>query len=532
MKRSLDYIKGNYERKELVFLFTIVLVNLLIKSIPAGLVELGNDEVYYWTYALFPDWSHFDHPPMVGIMIQLFSLNLKFSDEFFLRAGPLFLSSASLIVLYFLVKKLYPIRAAFIAVLLFLSSFYFNLISGFLVMADSPQVFFILLSLFFLIPAVTKKEPSPRDNFRMIMFGIFTGLAFLSKYHSLFLWLGAGLYILFHNRAWLKKPSLYLSMALTLVLMIPVIYWNAQNNFISFTFHGERVGFFEKINPVSFLQFNAGQIFYQNPVISVIYAVAFFAQFKNIKDGIRQEKILLLYLFIPLVVIFTFISLFRTTLPHWTGPAFICILILSSEYLDHLYDKGKKKVKSIIGASLALFCVVLIAGTLQIRLGFIRMNSGSESSTRLGKDDISLDMYGWSQLRGKLTDLLEWDRISLNDQKNIVILSDGWFPAAHLDYYIAKPLNIRLLAIGDIGRIHKYYWIDRYRGLKSSDRVFYITDSRNFGDPEKFREYFSGISARDSIAITRNNRTVKYAFIYELTGIKSGSFPASVFHDL
>jgi len=283
MKRSLDYIKGNYKRKELVFLFTIVLFNLLVKSFPAGLVELGNDEVYYWTYALFPDWSHFDHPPMVGIMIQLFSMNLKFSDEFFLRAGPLFLSSASLIVLYFLVKKLYSIRAAFIAVLLFLSSFYLNLISGFLVMADSPQVFFVLLSLFFLIPAVTKKDPSPRDNFGMIMFGIFTGLAFLSKYHSLFLWLGAGLYILFHNRAWLNKPSLYLSMALTLALMMPVIYWNAQNNFISFTFHGERVGSFEKINPVSFLQFNAGEIFYQNPVISVIYAVAFFSIFKNIQ---------------------------------------------------------------------------------------------------------------------------------------------------------------------------------------------------------------------------------------------------------
>ena len=57
---------------------SVISINLIIKSIPASMIELGNDEVYYWTYALFPDWSHFDHPPMVGITIQLFTLNLTF----------------------------------------------------------------------------------------------------------------------------------------------------------------------------------------------------------------------------------------------------------------------------------------------------------------------------------------------------------------------------------------------------------------------------------------------------------------------
>ncbi|HCT70866.1 MAG TPA: glycosyl transferase, partial [Bacteroidales bacterium] len=44
-------------------------------------------EVYYINYALYPDLSHFDHPPMVGWLIQLFSLNLLFDSELFIRLG-------------------------------------------------------------------------------------------------------------------------------------------------------------------------------------------------------------------------------------------------------------------------------------------------------------------------------------------------------------------------------------------------------------------------------------------------------------
>jgi hypothetical protein len=96
-----------FRRKDKHFLFVLVAVNLIIKVIPAGLLELGNDEVYYWTYALFPDWSHFDHPPMVGLLIQLCSVNLNLHGELFIRAGALILSSANIVLLFYLVRRLF-----------------------------------------------------------------------------------------------------------------------------------------------------------------------------------------------------------------------------------------------------------------------------------------------------------------------------------------------------------------------------------------------------------------------------------------
>ena len=63
-------------------LILLLSVSALLRGFLAFFLEFGNDEVYYWTYALYPDWSHFDHPPMVGFMMQLFSGNLFFTSEF------------------------------------------------------------------------------------------------------------------------------------------------------------------------------------------------------------------------------------------------------------------------------------------------------------------------------------------------------------------------------------------------------------------------------------------------------------------
>ncbi|MCK9271867.1 MAG: hypothetical protein M0P50_15635, partial [Bacteroidales bacterium] len=53
----------------------IILFSVLLRGLLSWWLELGNDEVYYWTYARYPALSHFDHPPMVGFFIQAFSFN-------------------------------------------------------------------------------------------------------------------------------------------------------------------------------------------------------------------------------------------------------------------------------------------------------------------------------------------------------------------------------------------------------------------------------------------------------------------------
>jgi len=510
-------------KRDSLFLFLVVAINLIIKTIPAGLLELSNDEVYYWTYALFPDWSHFDHPPMVGLLIQLFSLNLTFQSELFMRAGALILSSANIVILFYLVKRLCSRPAAYFAAVMYISSFYFNIVCGLFILPDVPLMFFTLLALNYLLPAITLRNPARKDHFNIVIFGLFAGLAFLSKYQSLFLWFGVGLYILFRNRMWLKKPSLYISLLVTLILSIPVVYWNFKNDFISFTFQGNRIGLFQNpVNFTSFTLFNLGQFFYQNPVLSVIYAITLYKIFRRKKHEITEINFLLLFLGIPLVLVFIFLSLFRNTLPHWTGPAFICLMILSSEYLADIYNKRRKSIIRTLSAAIVMYLFILGLGTLQINTGIIELKADPES-VYPGENDITLDMYGWKQAREKFTKFLTKEGISEEDHRKLAIVNNKWFPAAHLDYYIAHPLNIKLIALGNIERIHKYYWINKTRKLNDTDRVFYVTDSRNYHGPEEFASCFTKIIPKDTLIIERNHKAVKYIYIYDMVDFKCNS---------
>lgn len=504
-------ILSSPHEKRLIFL--IVFINLLIKLVPAAILELGNDEVYYWTYALFPDWSHFDHPPMVGLTIQLFTLNLTFVSSFALRLGSLVLSSINIIILYTLVKKLFSQRAAVISTLLFTSSFYFNIISGLFILPDTPQVFFILLALLYGIPSLINETPDRRDESNLLLFGFFTGLAFLSKYHSLFLWFGFGLFIVFHNRKWLKKPSLYLSFIITLILMIPVLYWNLKNDFISFTFQGSRVSLLDSsFNIKSFLQFIFGQVLYQNPVVSAVFIFALTAAFKSNRND--KKNLVLIYLAAPLIIVFTFFSLFRSALPHWSGPAFISLIILAGKWLSDLYEKKRSTVVKILLTSNGIFLIVLITGTVQILTGSVLPADKNTDPTKIGKNDFTMDMYGWNQAKEKFIKFLSKENIT--DFTKVKIISNKWFPAAHLDFYIAHPLKIDLMVDGKVEAAHKYFWINKKRSIGKGDKIYYITTSQQFFPPAGLSSPYNKIVARDTLPIIRNGIVVKNLFIYEM----------------
>jgi Dolichyl-phosphate-mannose-protein mannosyltransferase len=84
-------------QKKMLWLIGISIVTKIILSF---FIELGNDEVYYYTYAVQPDWNHFDHPGMVGWMIRLTSLNLYWVSALSMRLGSIICAAVATYVIY------------------------------------------------------------------------------------------------------------------------------------------------------------------------------------------------------------------------------------------------------------------------------------------------------------------------------------------------------------------------------------------------------------------------------------------------
>ncbi|NOX47459.1 MAG: glycosyltransferase family 39 protein [Chlorobi bacterium] len=507
-------------------LFFLMGISAIIRAILASNLDLGNDEVYYWTYALYPDWSHFDHPPMVGFTIQLFSFNLLFDSEFFIRLGAIVFGTLNTLIIFRIGQKIKDSLAGLYAAILYNTSIYSFIIAGTFILPDSPQLFFWLLAILFALKALSSGEVQIENKKDLLLAGLFIGLGMLSKYTTVFIWFGIGGYILFNNRKWLKSFSLYASVFISLMLFFPVIWWNMQNDFISLAFQGGRVSLLDSsLRPDFLLTEILGEFFYNNPVNVVLAIMAIWAFVKK-KDGFMGKKPfhLIMWTSIPLILVFILFSLFRRTLPHWTGPAYVTLNIVAASWLSSVSEKREYPFMILGQLRYAIYLILLIvvAGLFQVNCGFINPDAKNTAEKELGKKDISLDLYGWEQISEGFTKIFEKDLIARRMGENAVIISNRWFPAANLDYYVARPLGLNLLAIGDLGQIHKYHWINKDRGgFSLGMEAYYITTSRDFTDPNTlYKNYFESIEAAGEFPISRCGKHVMNVFVYRMQGMK------------
>ena len=480
----------------------LLVISAVVRGILAAWMEFGNDEVYYWTYALYPDWSHFDHPPMVGLVIQLFSLNLLLDSEFFIRLASVVLMTANTYIIFCIGKELKDARTGLYATLLYTASIYAFVITGIFIMPDTPLMLFWLL-------AVWMAMKSEKNQY-LIFFGFFAGLAMLSKYSGVFLWVGMGLYILIFNRKQLKNPYLYLSLLISAICCIPILYWNLQNDFVSFSFHGERVGG-GALNFSTFGTELAGEFFYNNPVNFIVAIIAVIAAFKKRLNLEKSAQRLILCIALPMIALFWVFSLTRPTLPHWNAPAYVLLILLSAAYLS---DKHENLPKPII-AALSMLLITLVVGVAEIKTGFIPLDRHTDPE-QIGRDDFTVDMYGWRQLGEKFADFREQKIAEGVMNKDDGIVANQWFPLANLDYYVARPLGLRVMGLGWPEFLHKYLWINDERGgFHLGENYWFLSDSRYPKDPETtYQWYFKEIELVGVIEIDRCGRPAKNFYVY------------------
>jgi len=159
---------------------------------------------------------------------------------------------------------------------------------------------------------------------------------------------------------------------------------------------------------------------------------------------------------------------------------------------------------------------MLILAPLQINYGLLYSSREEADPKMVGENDVTLDMYGWSQAGVKFQQFLKKEGIDEKGHQRVKIISNKWFPAAHLDYYIAHPKNIDLLVSGNLEEAHKYFWINKERSINHGDKVYYLTTSQQFCDPESLIWKFGKIIPRDTLEINRNGGKVKNIFVFEM----------------
>ncbi len=510
-------------------LLVIILLSLVLRCIAAYALGLEIDEAYYISYAMYPGISHFDHPPIVGFLIQFTTLNLSVLNEFTARFGFVILGTLSLVFFYLIGKRIKNERTGFFAVCIAAATIYITGWCGLIIIPDASLVFCLLVSFYFFLNFIPN-NPKDAKILDMILAFLFFGLAIYSKYQAVYLGLGVFLYIIFHNRKWLKNIYIYLFALIPIVFIGLIVYWNYSNDFISFSFHENRVVHltrlrFDLISSEIGLEF----VFY-NPVNIILIVAALFAYHKRRFINSSYLK-LILWSSIPLIATVLFLSLYNRTLSHWVGISYIYLFIIAAAYLDDILKDIKYPaiyaIVMLLGLELALF---------EVKEGYflghpyIPKSSDSAYSktvenppkpnnweTKLGSDNPTLIVYEWPQVAKIFKKFLQKNP----KYDDYPLVTFRYFPAGQMDYYVAMPNKKKLLVYGPPVNIHEYYFINKKRGgLKKGDNALYITTSRDFDDPAKYFlggfDYFKDVKIIYRAPIFKRHGIVEFTFIYEL----------------
>ena len=105
----------------------------------------------------------------------------------------------------------------------------------------------------------------------------------------------------------------------------------------------------------------------------------------------------------------------------------------------------------------------------------------------MGEGDFTLDMYGWKDFAKSFEKIYTNNLSADSNHHNTAILSNKWFPAAHIEQYVAGPLQLPVFVAGSLENIHQYKWINEEQGsMKDSVCLYVIIPSNYYFDIREF----------------------------------------------
>ncbi|MBU0721696.1 glycosyltransferase family 39 protein [bacterium] len=331
--------------------YAIIVFLAVFSTIYNSYLPLHGDEAYYWMWSHHLQTGYYDHPPMIAYMLYL--TNFISQSEWGVRLTNVISMSIAALYIFKLASEMFDEEIALNSIIIFTSVILVH--AGYIITTpDSPLILFFTLALYYSYKALFHGR---RKDY--LLTGIMLGLMMLSKYTAILFVPIILLFILVKRRDILLNPNFYLASLLTILIISPMLFWNYQHDWISFTFqleHGSTKSF--EIYPGMMLEFFAGQFGIFSPVFT---AVLFYYLVKE-KLFVRDDKLFFLSLSVAVILLFfLYKGLYTRMALNYTAPAYVGGAILSAYIFTHY-----RLVKTF---KIAL--MIAITFTLMGRIGFM-----------------------------------------------------------------------------------------------------------------------------------------------------------------
>lgn len=478
----------------------IALVGYRVMVLISSEISLFYDEAYYYYWSLTPDWGYYSKPPMVAWLISLTSLIDPGKSWTTKLAAPL-LYGATAFVVGLIGKRLYNDKTALFAGLIFISMPVVSF-NSFFITTDAPLLFFWSLTIYLFILAL--EDGSWRY---WLMAGACCGLGLLSKYTMVVLPFSIFLFLLLSHgehrqqRNLLLGAKFWLTALVALAVFLPNLWWNSENNFISFV-HTKEISHLERdlFHPDKLLEFFLAQFIVFGPIAMGIfcYLVAKPASYKS------HHSRLLMMLSLPLLVIISSQALLTRANANWAAPVFVASSVLVGKHLAELSQR--RWLWIAISFNLVLMAAFYHYHSVLSLAGIEPSRRNDPYQRILGWPELGKQLTHWRQkypearLLSKSRDLLAY--FGYYTEPPFARKLAVWSPDTHIaNHYqlvanvalypneqfllvLEKPIANRLSST--FGRVEflEQMTVDVYPDFQRTVYVYYAQDFLGYGEPQ------------------------------------------------
>ncbi len=364
----------------------------VLRLLYAGTVELMPEETYYWNYSRHLDFGYLDHPPMVAWLIKLGTAVFG-QTEFGVRAGALCCGIITSVFIYRLTRNVFGATSA-LAALLLAQVLPFFFLAGFLTTPDAILTAAWAAALYFLERALIAGQARA-----WWWAGISIGVGMISKYSIAMLVPVTMAFMLWdkNSRHWWRRIEPYGAALLAVAIFSPVLLWNAQHDWVSFTFQTSRR--LAEAPRFTLHRLIASLLVLLTPT-GVLAIAAFLVRGKSEGDSAansaRWWRLMLLAILFPLSVFAAF-SLRHEVKLDWTGAPMTAALPLlgySVVALGPSISTFARRIQRAWTPTIVIMLLIYGAGLHYLVLGLPGLGYGKH---------IELIPVGWRELSEHIT---------------------------------------------------------------------------------------------------------------------------------
>jgi len=499
----------------------------------ASVRQLIPDEAFYWVLSRHLAGGYLDHPPMVALLIKL-ATAIGGGTEIAVRLPDIFMAFGTVGVLVAMAARILPSRPeASVALpsylwlaLFWLVSPLFSALAG-LATPDTPAIFFSVCALACAIiiarrigggegflsasprtcregrgagydlrttshvprclhptpdtrpPTPDPRLPNPTSRSTLLpwlCFGLFCGLALVSKYTTILLPFSVVMALLFSQtgRRELRRPGIYLAALLALAVFGPVIDWNATHQWVSFRYqlhHGlsgdqnaasvdairillEHLRTLGEFVGAQFLMFTP--VFF---VVGLVVLVVFWAGYRRLD---LSRRILLWSASVPLAV-FALASARTHGEANWPAFAYFPLSILMIEWAR----PGRPEARRVKWIQIG--CMVAVPITFFVNVPEAPWELGLVSSLKHPMPRKLVEMSGWREM-GRFLD---------KESRGALVVCATHEDAGEAAFYMTGQPEVWCASVGPDSRPTSFDYFAKPLNFAATEEVLLVNMGRN-----------------------------------------------------